>query len=91
MLTCNNLYFIHIKIEVGKLMDVYKTSERHSLTELSQLLVQWVHQKQYGRFLMHDATTDRWYVVTNIVARQCALQTLREYIRREREQNDQQE
>lgn len=82
---------VEFKIEVGKLIDVYKTCERHSLTELSQLLVQWVHQKQCGRFLMLDAATDRWYVVTNIVARQCALQTLREYMRRDREQNDKQE
>jgi hypothetical protein len=69
--------------EVGKLRDWYRTSEKNAKTDLSQLLVNWVHKEQHGRFLKLDAPTDRWYVVTNIVARRKASQALREHMTQE--------
>lgn len=66
--------------EVGKLRDWYRSSEKNAKTDLSQLLVDWVHEEQQGRFLKLDVSSDRWYVVTNVVARRKASQALREHM-----------
>lgn len=67
------------RLEVGKLREWYRTSEKNAKTDLSQLLVDWVLKEQKGRFLKQD-TTQKWYIVTNIVARRKASQALREHM-----------
>ena len=66
--------------QVGKLRDWYRSAEKDAKTDLSQLLVDWVHHEQNGRFLKLDAATDQWYLVTNIMARRKASQALREHM-----------
>lgn len=66
--------------EVGNLREWYRSSEKNAKTDLSQLLVDWVHKEQKGRFLKLDASTQQWYIVTNIVARRKASQALREHM-----------
>lgn len=66
--------------EVGNLREWYRSSEKNAKTDLSQLLVDWVHKEQRGRFLKLDASTQQWYIVTNIVARRKASQALREHM-----------
>ena len=59
---------------VGTLREWYRSSEKNAKTDLSQILVDWVHDKQLGRFLKLDDAANQWYVVTNIVARRKASQ-----------------
>lgn len=69
--------------QVGKLREWYRSSDKNLKTDLSQLLVDWVLHEQQGRFLKHDATTDQWYLITNIMARRKASQALREHMTQE--------
>ena len=69
--------------QVGKLREWYRSSDKNLKTDLSQLLVDWVIDEQQGRFLKHDATTDQWYLITNIMARRKASQALREHMTQE--------
>ena len=69
------------RLEVGKLREWYRTSEKNAKTDLSQLLVDWVLKEQKGRFLKQDNSgNQKWYIVTNIVARRKASQALREHM-----------
>jgi len=63
--------------EVGNLQQWYKSSPKNEKTDLSQCLVNYVHSYG-GRFLKLDAT-NKWYIVTNLVARRKASQALREH------------
>jgi hypothetical protein len=71
---------IDYRNEVGNLRDWYRSSEKNAKTDLSQLLVDWVHNEQKGRFLKMEESTGLWYIVTNIVARRKASQALREHM-----------
>mmetsp|Transcript_26335 Transcript_26335/g.61259 ORF Transcript_26335/g.61259 Transcript_26335/m.61259 type:complete len:388 (+) Transcript_26335:51-1214(+) len=65
--------------EVHNLQQWYKASTKNEKTDLSQLLVDRVHSYG-GQFLKNEKDTDKWYIVTNIVARRKASQALREHL-----------
>uniref|UniRef100_A0A7S1URE3 DUF6824 domain-containing protein n=1 Tax=Grammatophora oceanica TaxID=210454 RepID=A0A7S1URE3_9STRA len=65
--------------EVHNLQHWYKSSAKNEKTDLSQCLVNYVHQYG-GRFLKLDESCQRWYVVPNLVARRKASQALREHM-----------
>lgn len=69
--------------EVGNLRDWYRGSEKNAKTDLSQLLVDWVQGERRGQFLKMEVATQRWYIVTNIVARRKSSQALREHMTKE--------
>eukprot|EP00543_Licmophora_paradoxa_P001442 CAMPEP_0202458878 /NCGR_PEP_ID=MMETSP1360-20130828/28637_1 /ASSEMBLY_ACC=CAM_ASM_000848 /TAXON_ID=515479 /ORGANISM="Licmophora paradoxa, Strain CCMP2313" /LENGTH=415 /DNA_ID=CAMNT_0049079629 /DNA_START=185 /DNA_END=1432 /DNA_ORIENTATION=- len=66
--------------EVLILQGWYKSSQKNEKTDLSQLLVEKVHEYG-GRFLKQEKDgSGKWYIVTNIVARRKCSQALREHI-----------
>jgi len=67
------------RAEVQNLQKWYKSSGKSEKTELAQCLVDYVHNYG-GRFLKQEKGTDRWYVVSNLVARRKASQALREHM-----------
>ena len=67
------------RTEVQKLQKWYKASDKSEKTDLSQCLVNIVHQYG-GRFVKQEKSTGRWYVVSNLVARRKASQALREHL-----------
>jgi hypothetical protein len=71
---------ITFRKQAGELREWYRTSDKHVKTDLSQLLVNWVQNEQNGRYLQLDREEDRWFIVTNLVARRKASQALREHM-----------
>jgi len=67
------------RAEVQNLQQWYKASNKSEKTDLSQHLVNFVHSYG-GRFVKQEKGTDRWYVVSNLVARRKASQALREHM-----------
>eukprot|EP00546_Thalassionema_frauenfeldii_P011278 CAMPEP_0178915942 /NCGR_PEP_ID=MMETSP0786-20121207/12333_1 /TAXON_ID=186022 /ORGANISM="Thalassionema frauenfeldii, Strain CCMP 1798" /LENGTH=258 /DNA_ID=CAMNT_0020589161 /DNA_START=54 /DNA_END=830 /DNA_ORIENTATION=+ len=53
-------------------------ARKSSQKDLAQYLVHWVQREQRGRFLKQDVDNQKWYVVTNCMARRFASIALRE-------------
>ena len=69
-----NEHYLKLKTEMQQR---YKAAAKEDKTNISQELVDQIHQRG-GRFLKLDSSTDRWYVVPAHCARKKASQTLRE-------------